>query len=526
MAEECLPLSGSKSCPSFAEASISRNQDLIDAYPFLEYVTDVDTFDKELDTYVNRGYVQKKYQDILGCDGIQLSNTSSLYARYTKSVLCHGIVSNSKGPCGLGDDTAALCADTCGQNAISEQEIASNPDVCASPNEGYMDEIRSDYTVCGLLDQSLTDDCVSGEDNESTNCGYGPNLMGLCGYCGSSSPNSTDTCCQNEDVSSQCDGVSVPTTTSTLPPLFPSSSPDKEDDGLTGGQIAGIVVGSILGFLLIVGLIALFFIMRRRRTQQQQSQILNQQSPPQQSRGMTAMPSRSSNKQGYEVLPGGRVARMSALQGPSNPSSPRGESSRTAAFVGAGKFHDSSASDSEGYGSSPPGLSRRGPPVASRRNGSLSSGSALAGDPDTSPRSGGQFSSPMQSGQSEQLDFFKDYYSQDDIHPNDKVSVLWAYQPRAGDEFDLDRGDMLKVVGIWDDGWATGVRINERAEDYDNKHNVQRDSGVSNGSERRGSSPQPSGEIKAFPLVCVCLPEHWRKTIEGDIDMNDAGSPV
>jgi hypothetical protein len=125
------------------------------------------------------------------------------------------------------------------------------------------------------------------------------------------------------------------------------------------------------------------------------------------------------------------------------------------------------------------------------------------------------------SGQSEQLPYFRDYYSQDDIHANDRVAVLWAYQPRAGDEFELDRGDMLKIVGIWDDGWATGVRINDRAEDFDAKHNVQRDSGVSNGSERRGSSPPPRGEIKAFPLVCVCLPQHWRKIIEGDADHPD-----
>ena len=116
--------------------------------------------------------------------------------------------------------------------------------------------------------------------------------------------------------------------------------------------------------------------------------------------------------------------------------------------------------------------------------------------------SGGQYSSPdgMASGQSEQLPYFKDYYSQDEIHPNDKVSTLWAYQPRAGDEFELERGDMLKVVGIWDDGWATGVRINERAEDYDGKQRLQRDSGVSNGSGDRVQSPPPTGEIKAFPV--------------------------
>jgi len=136
----------------------------------------------------------------------------------------------------------------------------------------------------------------------------------------------------------------------------------------------------------------------------------------------------------------------------------------------------------------------------------------------SSPGSGADFSSPegVASGQSEQLPFFKDYYSNDDIHPGDKVSALWAYQPRAGDEFELERGDMLKVVGIWDDGWATGVRIDDRAEDYEGKHKLQRDSGVSNGTADREDSATPLGEIKAFPLVCVCLPEAWKKTVEGD----------
>ena len=57
---------------------------------------------------------------------------------------------------------------------------------------------------------------------------------------------------------------------------------------------------------------------------------------------------------------------------------------------------------------------------------------------------------------SELLLSFKDYYSMDKILPNDTVVSLWAYQPRANDEFELERGDMIKVVGLWDDGWATG----------------------------------------------------------------------
>lgn len=147
---------------------------------------------------------------------------------------------------------------------------------------------------------------------------------------------------------------------------------------------------------------------------------------------------------------------------------------------------------------------------------------------DSNNESSNEYSSPegVASGQSEQLPFFKDYYSNDDIHPGDKVSVLWAYQPRAGDEFELERGDMLKVVGIWDDGWATGVRISDRAEDYEGKHKVQRDSGVSNGTAQREDSPPPPGEIKAFPLVCICLPEAWKKTVEGDTSTEGSGPPT
>ena len=156
-------------------------------------------------------------------------------------------------------------------------------------------------------------------------------------------------------------------------------------------------------------------------------------------------------------------------------------------------------SESEAYGETPESRRGVGPPTTGKRNGSLTSQSILGAGED--PNTEGQSSSPegVASGQSEQLPFFKDYYSEDDIHPNDKVATLWAYSPRAGDEFELERGDMLKVVGIWDDGWATGVRVKERAEDYVGKHKAQRDSGVSNGSGR-ADSPPPSGELKAFPV--------------------------
>jgi len=115
-----------------------------------------------------------------------------------------------------------------------------------------------------------------------------------------------------------------------------------------------------------------------------------------------------------------------------------------------------------------------------------------------------EVSSPEGTLGSEQLDAFKDYYSQDEIRPGDAVSTLWDYQPRANDEFGLERGDMLRVVGIWDDGWATGVRIPQHAQEWESVRNDQRDSVVS-GTSRNGESPAITGEIKAFP-VSLFLP--------------------
>jgi hypothetical protein len=203
---------------------------------------------------------------------------------------------------------------------------------------------------------------------------------------------------------------------------------------------------------------------------------------------------------------------MSALEaGGTSSSSGNGARGAAATAAAIGIYREASP---DSYNQSPDSnrsLTVGAPP---KREGSLSN----HGDSDhSSPNSGGdQFSSPegVASGQSEQLQFFKDYYSQDEIRPNDTVATLWAYQPRANDEFELERGDMLKVVGIWDDGWATGVKLTENVEQWEARRNVQRDSGVSNGSRRSGLGGE--SEIKAFPLVCVCLPQHWRKTIDGD----------
>jgi hypothetical protein len=333
-----------------------------------------------------------------------------------------------------------------------------------------------------------------------------------------------------------------PATTSTSTPTS-SAAPAKGSKGLSAGAIAGIVIAAVVGLVLLVALVVFIVLCLRRRRGSQDGSVFNQPSPAR--RGQTGMAynpvAATTTPEGYEVLPGGRIARMSALEGHSGDSPPRGElaaigaggaAAGAAAGYAAGRRRHHDNSSSSEYGDSPISNNQGGilrPPPTGRRNGSLSSNSALGAEDPQSPHSGsgGDMSSPqgLASQQSEQLPFFKDYYSQDEIHPGDKVATLWAYQPRAGDEFALERGDMLKVVGIWDDGWATGVMIDERADEWDAKRNAQRDSGVSNTSGRRDESPAASGDIKAFPLVCVCLPDHWRRTIEGD-GSTETGSSV
>ena len=394
--------------------------------------------------------------------------------------------------------------------AISEEEITTNAKLCGQPGEAFMSQIRADFTNCALPARSLSGSCKTGEENESQNCGFSTNLQGLCGYCALSSPNATDSCCIGSDVINRCKGIALPPT-NTMPPLFPSSTSSSspsatngtaagasDGHGLGPGQIAGIVVGSIVGAAILLGLLALCLIcFRTRKRRSSQDSIFNQPSPRRADDPPMAYVPRDSTAPAP-----GRVARMAALEGTSSDEPTRGDP--VAAAEQQRRYGYTSESDpyAEHSDSRPEGTR----PVTNRRRGSLSSNSVFGGglgEEDTSPNSGSgnEFSSPegIASGQSEQLPSFRDYYSQDEIHPGDKVATLWAYQPRAGDEFELERGDMLKVVGIWDDGWATGVRISERAEDYSSK-NPQRDSGVSNGSAARAQSPEPSGEIKAFPV--------------------------
>nr|POE72181.1 hypothetical protein CFP56_12057 [Quercus suber] len=529
-AQQCISLAGSAACASFNASSISTDSAVAGLFPFLSSVTDTATFDSGLEAYIGAGFTQQRYQQLIGCSNVNLDNTTAFYARYTTSVLCNAIVQNSIQTCALtGNAARPLCADSCAAYAQSEEEITAS-NVCGVSNAGALTQIRADFTNCALPADSLTGTCIAAEANEPNNCGYASNTGGLCSYCAASSPNATDSCCVFSDVTSRCVGVTLPVIASsalaavTITALTTPSSAATDAagtsavtaastrHGLTGGQIAGVVVGSVLGALLLLALLIVGCLMfRRRRDQSPHTSVFNQpatsrQIPPMAfNDGAPEVYARHQPENtGLAAIRGGRVTRMSALEGSSS-GDDRG--------FGKSVSDDDNAHDlGYNFGLAPP---------PNQRSGSLSSGSQLGvlghDQLDASPSTQNDYTSPESHGQSEQLQFFKDYYSQDEITTGDAVATLWAYEPRAGDEFHLERGDIIKVIGIWDDGWATGVRLRQRAEDWRPQNRSQRDSGLSNGSSSKPpDTSDGEGEVKAFPLVCVCLPQHWRKTIEGE----------
>ena len=81
---------------------------------------------------VNSSLYYSRYEQLLGCDNVNLTNTTTLYARYTTSVICNAIVQNSIQPCSLSNAASTpLCAESC----VSQEAFGSNLCTdCCRPN--------------------------------------------------------------------------------------------------------------------------------------------------------------------------------------------------------------------------------------------------------------------------------------------------------------------------------------------------------------------------------------------------------
>jgi hypothetical protein len=196
------------------------------------------------------------------------------------------------------------------------------------------------------------------------------------------------------------------------------------------------------------------------------------------------------NLENYEVLPGGRVARKSGLSG----------------HVGGFGVLDRIRNHTTSVASSEP---QRDESVSGAQAPSVITASSL-------PHVSAQEAAPVTTPKGPTMppnSSVKDYYSAAQIKVGDKLTAVWSYAARTRDEFDLERGDVLKVTSLWGDGWAIGVIIKEGAEGA-GEHDVTAD--------KVGGDK----EAKAFPLVCVCVSEYWKLVIDAGGKPLDGGIVV
>ena len=133
-----------------------------------------------------------------------------------------------------------------------------------------------------------------------------------------------------------------------------------------------------------------------------------------------------------------------------------------------------------------------------------------------------------------------DHYSTNAIVQQSEVVALWSYTPRLADEMGLERGDVVRIENLYDDGWALGRKLRTKVWDLGDERSTERDSGLgtshreststvpeggiasapgekpasrgttSRSSEKdKGKDKEETGSIKAFPMVCVCHRDAW-----------------
>lgn len=256
------------------------------------------------------------------------------------------------------------------------------------------------------------------------------NLPGLCLHCQGGTVNSTSTCCYEANVEKRCQGVKLPTIVDVPPGLLPTESaapkPGTGNGGgsnqLTGGAIAGIVIGSVIALCSIIFLILYW----RRRKQIQASMLyLNRPSPhqrtsPERNMAYSANPNPNPTPQTpVDNGAGGRIARMSALESrnTSRNASAAQQNSPPPLPLQERPSHRiirSTSADFRGLEDSPntrrsakyTGDSRPTHPAPRDRNASLSSTSILVSEKhgsDSEKEDSGVIGSPV----SEQLPYFK-----------------------------------------------------------------------------------------------------------------------
>ncbi|RXK37045.1 hypothetical protein M231_05704 [Tremella mesenterica] len=260
MENGCLRLIGSVACPGFSFAYLSPGN-LSNAFPFFSKVTSVSTFDAAALAYLSDPYqyTKTKIVEQLGCGNV---STSTEVIRWERTVLCSQWVNEKWSvECKELYDNSSnatspkmVCQETCLQFSSSEASLITDTSFCPGldqTNGARQATLMKDHDDCTdwtTLTTNDTSTCVQGNDNEG-NCGFGSSTKQLCDFCSGDKP---DDCCYSSNTDISVCGFSLVPSSSSASPSAATTVQNMKKHGLTGGQKAGIIVGSIFTFIFLL----------------------------------------------------------------------------------------------------------------------------------------------------------------------------------------------------------------------------------------------------------------------------------
>ena len=303
-------------------------------------------------------------------------------------------------------------------------------------------------------------ECVQGYTNEP-NCGWGPGTSDqLCSYCSPGS-GTLATCCYDEktDLSGcaargyQAAALVRPTTSigpgfaqSTSSPAPSSANSNGSGHKLSGGQLAGIIVGCILGALLIGALLAwLLFLCccggaaRKRRQDETEAQSDRQGMLGGAASAATTSPREKAFNLSEDTNRHPSMSNEKVPMGMGGPAGAGGPGAGTYAAGGA------AAGALAAGGLAAAGAGNRG----SHNDGSANSRPLSTATTGTD-------------GRGTTVPSVRCQYTGQEIVPGDTVVAIYPYSAGLSDELDLtpETREELHVVRISDDGWCLLRRDN------------------------------------------------------------------
>lgn len=445
---------------SFAAISPSN---LSLSFPFFERVADVASFDRQFRRYFN-DYAQFRQTQLH--DGLQCNETASRNAtlQWSQTVLCGRFAASSYNagcPSTRNQTTSLVCRSTCDDFSQSEEQFVSNSSYCTPTSElrprnlttvrnDTLDNDRQSCTSWTSLYSADNSTCISGVDNEA-NCGWGFGISDqLCSYCNSANGKSIASCCYDSRTTlAGCAALGYPAAavirpTSTASRGSPSSTAtgaqegndNNEDEGthLSGGQLAGIVVGCVLGALIFGAILAwlLFRFCCGKRN-----------------RGAGGAPG-SAGESEMQSDTAGMIAGAAAAPSTSPREKPYNLSEDTTRMPSQEKYGGGGGGGSPGFGSGSAALAGAG--VGAVGAGGLAA--AAAGSNSSRPLS--ETTTSGTDGRGTTVSSVRCQYTGQEICPGDDIVAIYPYSAGLSDELDLvpESHEPLSVVRIYDDGWC------------------------------------------------------------------------